>query len=73
MNMRHGIPNKFTIEQLSKATDDITSLASAAIRVLKKYIIDGEEITGVSCPNCGATKLTYHGGCVSCACGWEKC
>lgn len=72
-NMRHGVPLKFTIEQLSKATDDITTLSSAAVRVLKKYIKDGEEITGISCPQCGATTLFYNGGCVSCACGWEKC
>ena len=72
-NLRHGVPIQFTVEQLQKASDDITSVSAAAARVLKKYIKDGEIITGTTCPQCGNKTLSYHGGCVSCSCGWEKC
>lgn len=72
LHMRHGIPIKFVVEQLQKATDDITSMASAAARVLKKYIKDGEQVTGQKCPSCGK-ELIYMDGCVSCSCGWSKC
>jgi len=72
-NMRHGVPTKFTIEQLSKAVDDITSLSSAAIRVLKKYIKTGESVTGLSCNVCGS-QLVYDEDCIKCIkCGWSKC
>jgi len=73
LNMRHGVPLKFIIEQLYKAANDITSMASAAARVLKKYIPDGEVATGHVCPSCGSKELHYMGGCVSCSCGWARC
>lgn len=73
LSMRHGIPLKFLTEQLQKATDDITSMASAAARVLKKYITDGETVSGQTCPSCKSGNLCYNGGCVSCSCGWSKC
>jgi ribonucleoside-diphosphate reductase alpha chain len=72
LQMRHGIPIRFIVEQLQKATDDITTLASAAARVLKKYIKDGEMVSGQKCPQCGK-ELVYIDGCVSCSCGWSKC
>ena len=73
-NLRHGVPLKFIVEQLNKATDDITSMSAAAARVLKKYIADGEVVTGKSCPNCNRTDtLIYSDGCVTCSCGWSKC
>ena len=72
-SLRHGVPIKFIVEQLQKATEDITSMASAAARVLKKYIKDGEQVHGQSCPSCG-NGLIYMEGCVSCStCGWSKC
>lgn len=73
MSMRHGVPLKFIVEQLQKATDDIMSMASAASRVLKKYIPDGEQAVGQVCPSCGSKNLFYNSGCVSCECGWSKC
>jgi ribonucleoside-diphosphate reductase alpha chain len=72
LQMRHGIPIRFIVEQLQKATDDITSMASAAARVLKKYIKDGEQVSGQKCPACGK-ELIYLDGCASCSCGWSKC
>lgn len=73
-SMRHGVPLKFLVEQLQKSTTDITSIASAASRILKKYIVDGEKATGMVCPSCGSTELIYQEGCVSCSnCNWSKC
>jgi len=73
MSMQHGIPIPFIVEQLHKAQDDITSMAAAAGRVLKKYIKDGHAVTGAKCPSCG-NDLIYIDGCVSCAgCGFSKC
>jgi ribonucleoside-diphosphate reductase alpha chain len=73
MGLRHGVPIQFIVEQLQKATEDITSMASAAARVLKKYIKDGEKVHGQSCPSCKSV-VVYIEGCVSCpTCGWSKC
>jgi ribonucleoside-diphosphate reductase alpha chain len=72
-SLRHGVPIQFIVDQLQKATEDITSMGSAAARVLKKYIKDGEVAKGKSCPSCG-NGLVYLEGCVSCTtCGWSKC
>lgn len=74
MSMRHSVPLRFIVEQLQKATDDITSMSSAAARVLKKYIKDGEKISGQQCSSCHSTELVYIDGCVSCVkCQWSKC
>jgi ribonucleoside-diphosphate reductase alpha chain len=72
-NLRHGIPIEFVVEQLQKSTDDMFSLPSAVARVMKKYIKDGQKVTGKKCPSCGSSELIYQDGCVSCACGWSKC
>ena len=50
------------------------SVSSAAARVLKRFIKDGEIVTGKHCPQCGNIELTYEEGCVTCNnCGWSKC
>jgi ribonucleoside-diphosphate reductase alpha chain len=73
MSMRHGVPIQFVVEQLQKATNDITSMASAAARCLKKYIKDGTSISGQKCPSCGK-ELIYMEGCSTCShCGYSKC
>ena len=73
MSMRHGVPIEFLVQQLQKATDDITSMASAAARVLKKYIKDGTIVNGQKCPSCNG-QLIYSDGCCTCvSCSWSKC
>lgn len=73
-NLRHGIPIKYTVEQLQKSTDDMFSLTTAGARVLKKYIADGEIATGTTCPSCKSTEINYQDGCPICAaCGWSNC
>lgn len=71
-SLRHGVPIQFIVDQLQKATQDITSMASAAARVLKKYIKNGTCVNGQKCPQCGK-ELVYLEGCISCSCGWSKC
>ena len=73
LHLNQGTTIKSVVEQLQKATEDITSMASAAARVLKKYIKNGEVAKGQVCPNCG-NSLVYLEGCVSCTtCGYAKC
>lgn len=72
-SLRHGIPIKYVVQQMSKAVDDMTSLSSVVGRVLKKYIVDGETANGMTCPSCGSKELIYGDGCVSCSCGWSRC
>jgi len=73
MGLRHGVPIQFLVDQLQKATQDITSMASAASRVLKKYIKDGLQVTGQKCPTC-SHDLVYLEGCASCpSCKYSKC
>jgi ribonucleoside-diphosphate reductase alpha chain len=72
--MRHGIPIEFIVDQMQKSTDDIFSLPSAISRVLKKYIKDGQKVTGATCPSCGEESVVYSEGCKTCkSCGWSAC
>lgn len=72
-SLRHGIPVKFIVQQMSKSAEDMSSLTSVVGRVLKKYIQDGESANGMKCPSCGSKELIYGDGCVSCSCGWSRC
>jgi len=73
-SMRHGVPIKFIVEQLSKSVDDLSSLTAAASRVLKKYIVAGEIATGILCPQCGSEVHYDNTGCMECvSCSWTKC
>jgi len=73
-SLRHGVPIKFVVEQLSKSADNMSSLTAAASRVLKKYIKAGEIATGIRCPQCGSEVVYNESGCTSCtSCTWEKC
>lgn len=74
MSLRHGTPLQFVIDQLNKDTN-FADCERSISRVLKKYIVDGEEvITGEKqCEECGG-KLVFRDGCVECQeCGWSKC
>lgn len=73
ISLRHGIPVKYIVQQMSKSAEDMQSLTSVVARVLKKYIADGEAANGMSCPSCGSKELIYGDGCVSCSCGWSRC
>jgi hypothetical protein len=72
LSLRNGVPIDEIVQQLQKASADITTMAAAASRVLKKYIKNGAPVTGQRCPTCGK-ELVYLEGCVSCTCGWSRC
>ena len=75
--LRHGMPTQHVlnlIDSLNLKGDSIVSWKSGVKRMLKKYIIDGQSITGEKCPECGNTELKYESGCVQCDnCGWSRC
>jgi len=69
--LRHGGHPKYVIDQLGKCPGTIADFSKATIRMLKKYITDGEEAD--SCSVCG-TKKIYEGGCKKCPiCGVSDC
>ncbi len=76
LGLRHGARPSFLVEQLLKDPDnDLTSFSKVLSRVLKRYIIDGEQVTSdKSCTECGSEGLIYQEGCVTCtSCGYAKC
>lgn len=72
MALRHRTPLKYVIKTIEKTKPFAGSFAHKLIKILSKYVPDGEE-SGTVCPDCGA-KLRYEAGCVICPdCGWSKC
>ena len=75
--LRHGMPIPSTInliDSLYLNGDSVVSWKSGIKRMLKKYIIDGENVQGQKCPECGNTELKFESGCVQCPkCGWSRC
>ncbi len=74
MALRHGTPLQFVIDQLNKDTN-FSDCERGISRVLKKYLIDGEEVIAGEklCSECEG-KLIFRDGCVVCQeCGWSKC
>jgi len=74
MSLRHGVPLHFIVEQLQKSKH-FMSFEKVVARVIKKYIADGEKVSGsASCGECGSTDLVYKEGCLTCTqCGGSKC
>ena len=75
LGLRHGAKPSFIVEQLQKTTKDFFADSKNIARVLKKYILDGEKVSGdKSCPECGEDGMIYMEGCSSCLnCGYSKC
>ena len=74
MALRHGTPLQFVIDQLNKDTN-FSDCERSISRVLKKYLIDGEEVIAGEklCSECEG-RLIFRDGCVVCQeCGWSKC
>lgn len=62
------------VQQLEKVNGELHGFAKAIARVMKKYIPDGTEEHGESCPTCKAKPVVRQEGCVTCkSCGWSKC
>jgi ribonucleoside-diphosphate reductase alpha chain len=69
--LRKGEHPKYVIEQLTKCPGSIVDFSKAVIRMLKKYIKNGEEAS--VCNSCGSKKI-YIDGCKQCpSCGVSDC
>ena len=78
LELRHGIPPKYIVEQIDKSNEVITSFSRAASRIFKKQYLEYGEISGSLCPDClkegKEIKLIYSSGCSICPnCSVSKC
>lgn len=76
LNLRHGTPIQYVMEQLTKDKfAEMNSFSKVVARVLKTYIKDGVKATARKCDACGAEgTLIYQEGCLSCTnCKSSKC
>jgi ribonucleoside-diphosphate reductase alpha chain len=77
LNLRHGVPVQYVVEQLLKGTEkesDLFSFSKVMSRVLKNYIQDGTKTSQKCCNDCKSTNLSYQSGCITCLdCGSSKC
>ncbi len=75
--LRYGMP----IDQVVKLVqgmdldnESINTWKNGVERALKKYLPNGTEAKGQTCPNCGHETLVYQEGCLICTnCGASKC
>jgi len=77
LNLRHGTPIQFIVEQLTKDKyAEMTSFSTIIARVLKTYIKEGTKVSHQKkCEGCGAEgTIIYSEKCMKCtACTWSKC
>jgi ribonucleoside-diphosphate reductase alpha chain len=75
--LRYGMPIDQVIKLVSGLqlnNESINTWKVGVERALKKYIPDGTEISGQTCPNCSNQTLIYQEGCLTCkSCGYSKC
>lgn len=75
--LRYGMPIDQVIKLVSGLqlnNESINTWKVGVERALKKYIPDGTEIKGQTCPTCGNQTLIYQEGCLTCkSCGYSKC
>lgn len=75
--LRYGMP----IDQVIKLVqgmelnnESINTWKNGVERALKKYLPNGTEAKGQTCPNCGLETLIYQEGCLICTnCGASRC
>jgi len=74
MSLRHGVDLNYIVHQLEKVKGALNSLSKCMARCLKKYIKDGEKISGEECPSCGKETLIRAEGCKKCInCSMSVC
>ena len=72
-SLRHGCDIEFIVTQLNKTKGDLNHPAKILARVLKKYIKDGQKISGCQCPECGQDLIFSEGCCRCVQCSYSKC
>jgi len=77
MNLRHGVPIHFIIQQLEKC-GDLGAFNKAVMRSLKKHIVEGTVLDGMYCEECAKngekSKMIMQNGCAYCQLnGHSKC
>lgn len=71
--LRHGVHYEFIVNQLKKASGDITDFASVVNRVLRTYVTQYVYEKEKKCTDCG-NKIIFVEGCEKCSvCGLSKC
>ncbi|WP_428232327.1 adenosylcobalamin-dependent ribonucleoside-diphosphate reductase [Flavobacterium sp.] len=75
--LRHGMPIDKVVDLISSLQLDgesINTWKNGVARALKRYIVDGTEVSGQKCSNCNSSNLIYQEGCLTCSdCGSSKC
>lgn len=75
--LRYRMPLEHVIRLVSSLqleSESINTWKNGVERALKKYITDGTEAKGQTCPNCGHETLVYQEGCLICKhCGASRC
>lgn len=75
--LRHGMPIEKVVDLINSLqldSEQINTWKNGVARALKRYVLDGTEVSGHSCSNCGSTNIIYQEGCLTCKdCGSSKC
>jgi len=77
LNLRHGVPPRYVVEQLKKANGNITAFSTAISRVLSRYVGTYDLVGDKNkCPSCGEASLVFEEGCIKCVspeCAYSRC
>jgi len=76
MELRHGIPVEFIIDQIDKSSAVISSFTKAIGRIFKKHYTLTTLLESPKCPECKTANLINQEGCIKCSdnnCGYSKC
>lgn len=75
--LRYGMPIDQVLKLVSGLeldSESINTWKNGVERALKKYLPNGTEAKGQTCPNCNNQTLIYQEGCLICtSCGTSKC
>ncbi|MEI7675428.1 MAG: adenosylcobalamin-dependent ribonucleoside-diphosphate reductase [Bacteroidales bacterium] len=75
--LRYGMPIDQVLKLVSGLeldNESINTWKNGVERALKKYLPNGTEAKGQTCPSCGNESLIYQEGCLICtSCGNSKC
>ena len=75
--LRYGMPIEQVLKLVASLELDNKSINTWKMgveRALKKYLPNGTQAKGQTCPNCGQESLVYQEGCLICTnCGTSRC